>query len=427
MTAHRNLLALAALALAACATAGPAPAPAARPAPAAKAVRDVPLPPPPGAAAPAPPAASLRGQRLFEQAVAAADEQQKLKIPTDWDLLERRWRTAAEDGGMPEAWFNLGVCQERLGRWAEARSSYQRALELQPAFREAAANLALLSEPEEQRAALGAWSDLLRRHPEDALARARLAALYEKAGQHDEAARLAREALLHDPRSSAALKVLLRVALARGNADLAHLLALRAQKLDPSDPEIPTAIGLVLARQGDEAGAAAQWRKALALRPDWAPARVQLLRQSLAKQHWDGVAEQARALLQSDPADARTQLTLGVALRHQGKADEAARSYDEAEKLSGGRLSEVHLARAVLLARVQERCEPALAELKRYAALAGPAALADGTVGKLERECEQVLSAGRAAEEEARRMKAEADKAAAKGAPSDTGPGKPTP
>jgi Flp pilus assembly protein TadD len=373
------------------------------------------------------PAATPRGQRLFEQAVAAAEEQQKLKIPTDWDLLEKRWRSAAEEGGMPEAWFNLGVCQERLGKREEARASYRRALELQPGFREAAANLALLTEPEEQRAALAAWSDLLRRHPDDALARARLAALYERAGQLDEAARLAREALLHDPRSSAALKVLLRVALARGNGDLAHLLALRAQRLDPADPEIPTAIGLVLARQGDEAGAAAQWRKALALRPDWAPARAQLLRQSLAKQHWDGVAEQAKALLQSDPADAGTQLTLGVAERYQGKADEAGRAYDEAERLAGGRLPEVHLARAVLLARVQERCAPALAELKRYAALAGPAALTDGSVGRLERECEQQLAAGRAAEEEARRMKAEAEKAAAKAAPSDTGAGKPTP
>jgi len=412
--------ALALLALAACATA-PAPTPAPRPAAPAKAGA-VPLPPPP-AAATGTTAPSPRARRLFDEAIAAGEEQRKLKIPTDWDPLERKWRAAAEDGGMPEAWFNLGVCQERLGKTAEARASYRRAVELQPAFREAAANLALTEEPEEARAAVGSWSELLRRHPDDALARARLAAQYERAGQLDEAWRLAREALLRDPRAPGALQVMMRVALERGNGDLAHLLALRAQKQDPADPEIPTAIGRILAKQGDDAAAAAQWRKALSLRADWAPARAELLRLELARQHWEGVVEQARALLQASPGDARTALALGVAHRHLGEADKAAAAYDRAERDGGGRLPEVHLARAVLLARVQEKCDPALAELKRYAAAAGPAGLADGTVGRLERECEQQLAAARAAEEEARRMKAEAERKAA----SDTGAKKPTP
>lgn len=416
----RALALLLAAALGACSgarqAARPSPSPAAPP----SARKDVPLPPPPRANGP-----SERSKRLFEEALAAEEEQKKLKIPTDWELLGRKWQAAADAGDLPEATFNVGVCLERQGRRAEAADAYRRALAQRPAFREAASNLALLSEPEEPRAATLLWTEQLRRFPDDALARARLAALAERAGQRDEAWRLAREALLRDPRSASALLVMMRVALARGNGDMAHLLALRAQKLDPRNPEIPTAIGRILAKQGDEAGAVAQWRAAVQLRGDWGPARAELLRVELGKQHWAGVAEQARALLQADPRDARAQLALGVALRYQGEAEPAVAAYDAAERLGGASLPEVHLARGLLLARVQERCEPALAELRRYSLAAGPAALADGTVGKVERECQQQLSAARAAEEEARKMKADAEKKAKP--PADTGTARPTP
>jgi Flp pilus assembly protein TadD len=405
---------LALLALAACAggAAGPA-APAAAPA-----SRRAAEAPPPAAVPPE------RALRLFDDAVAAEAELRKRAAPVDWELLGRKWQAVADAGDQPEAWFNLGVCLERQGRKGEAAAAWKRALERQPAFREAAANLALVSEPEDPRAALAHWEGFLRRFPDDALARARLASLQERAGHQDEALRLAREALLRDPRSLPAVKVMMRVALARKNLDLAHLLALRAQKLDPADPEMPTAIGRILLAQGDDAAAAAQWRRALQLEPGHAPARVELLRLELGKQHWAGVAEQARALLKADPTDARAQLALGVALRYLGEADQAAAAYDSAERLAGDRLPEVHLARGVLLARVREQCTPALAELRRYAVAAGPGAVADGGVGKLERECEQMLAAGRAAEEEARRMKAEQER---KAPPPAGGPRKPGP
>jgi tetratricopeptide (TPR) repeat protein len=397
----RTATALAALALAACASSGGAGP--ATPAAASPAARQAPRPAPRGGEP------SARARRLFDEGVAAAEEQRKLKI-VDWDHLGRKWRAAAEPDEIAEAWFNLGVCLERLGRRSEAADAHARALALAPGFREAAANRALLVEPEDLRAATVAWQDFLRRFPEDALARARLASLAEQAGLQDDAVRLAREALLRDPGSTGAARVLLRVALSRGNMDLAWLLALRLQKADP-DPEAPTAMGRVLAARGDDAAAAAQWRRALELRPDHAPARSELLRDALAKQRWAGAAEEARALLQASPGDARLELVLGAALRHGGEAEKAAAAYDRAERLAQGRLPEVHLARAVLLARVQDRCEPALEELRRYAAAAGPAGLADGAAGKLERECLQILAASKAAEEEARRMKAEAERA----------------
>ena len=356
---------------------------------------------------------SPRAQRLFDEAVAAAEEQKRLKVPTDWETLERRWRAVLDAEQVPEAWFNLGVALENRRRIDDARAAYQRALELEPRLSPAAANLLLLDEPTEPTAAAQRWTELVRRFPEDAAARARLAGLYETAGQHDEAWKLAREALLRDPRSVSAYKVMMRVALGRGNLDLAHLLAVKARKLDDRDPEIVAFVGDVLLRQKDEPGAIAQWKKALALKDDFLPARYALLASAFAKRHWEGVAEQARAILRANP-DARVQLALGVALRYLGKPDQALAAYDQAEKLGGGKLPEVHLARGIALMKSKEQCEPALVELRRYVATAGPAVASEGPAMRLQRECEQIVIASKEAEEAAREMKAEAEREAAR-------------
>lgn len=364
---------------------------------------------------PAPPRRELspRGQRLFEEAVAAAEEQKRLKVPTDWETLERRWRAVTEAEPVPEAWFNLGVALEHGGRVGEARSAYQRALELEPRLAPAAANLLLLDEPKDPALAAQRWSELARRHPDDAVSRARLAALYEAAGQRDEAWKLAREALLRDPRAVGAYKVMMRVALGRGKLDLAHLLAVKARKLDPADAEIVSFVGEVLAAEKDRPGAVAQWRKAVALDDRYVPARYALLADAFGKQHWEGVAEHARAILRSDP-DPRVQLALGVALRYLGKPDQALAAYDQAEKLGADKLPEVHLARGVALMKSKEQCEPALAELRRYVAAAGPAVASEGPAMRLTRECEQIVVAGKQAEEAAREMKADAEREAAR-------------
>jgi tetratricopeptide (TPR) repeat protein len=378
---------------------------------------------PPGPAASAAPSSaspkpkrelSPRAQRLFDEALAAADEQKRLKVPTDWEILERRWRKVTDAEPVPEAWFNLGVTLEKRGRLDEARAAYRRAVDLQPDLSVAVVNLALLNEPKDPHQAAQVWADLSRRFPDDPVSRQRLGALYLAAGQRDEAWKLAREALVRDPRAIGAYKVMMQVALDRGNVDLAHLLAVKARKLDGADPEIAAFVGDVLLREKDEPGAVAQWKKAIALKDDYLPARYALLANALGKRHWEGVAEQARAILRSSPDDARAQLSLGIAERYLGQPDKALAAYDQAERTGGGKLPEVYLARAVVLMKSKDKCEPALAELRRYQAAVGPAAASEGPALRLQRECEQVLVASKQAEEAAREMKAEAERQAAK-------------
>lgn len=428
----RRLLALFAALLASCATGGGG-----RATPAAPAQRPAPVPAAAAAPAPAPaataaPAAgskrelSPRAQRLFDEAVAAYEEQKRLKVPIDWETLERRWRAVIEAEAVPEAYFNLGVVLEHRREKDEAKAAYRRAAELYPGFGAAAVNLALLEEGDDPRQAALSYTDLIRRFPDDPLPRERLAALYEASGQRDEAWRLAREALVRDPRSIGAYKVLMRVALQGGHTDLALLLAVKAKKLDGNDPEILAFVGDALERQKDGAGAVSQWKKAVALRDDYLPARSALLADALEKQHWEGVVEQARAILKAHPDDARTELALGIAYRHLGQADQALAAYDDAERLAGDKLPEIHLARGIAFMKGKDQCEPALGEFKKYLTLAGPVGATESPASKLMGECTQILAANKAAEEAAKEMKAEEAEAAKKAPASPAAPATPS-
>ncbi len=374
---------------------------------------------------PAPEAAlPPRAQRLFEEAVRAEEEQRKLKVPTDWPYLEKKWRAVVDAADVAEARHNLGVALEAQGKLGEARAEYEQARTLKPSLRQAVVNLGVLLEKQgDVNGAAAVYAQCIRDFPDDAVSRARLAALYRDAGQLDDAWRLAREALVREPRTIGAYRVLARVALQRNEPDLAKLIALRAQKLDERNPELPWVVGQVLARQGDDAGAQAQFRKALALDEGFLPARYALLDGALKKQAWGAVAEHSAAILKVEPGNAQVQLAHGLALRYTGKPDEALVAYDRAEKAANDRMPETHLARGVLLARVKSECEPALRELKLYTARAGPLLPEGSQVVKLQRECEAQLEENRKAAEAAKQMQAEAARQAAAKAAAKEGKG----
>ena len=403
MTAPSRLpvLALGALVLVACAGAPAKPSPAVKSATAAPSVKAMPGEP-----------LSAQGRRLFDEAVAAREEMEKAKA-VDWAILERRWRAVVDATEAPEAHYNLGVTLERQGRDLEARAEYQKALAGKP-FKQAAANLGVaLEKSGDLRGAQAAYDAAARDFPDDAVSRERLAALYLQSGQLDEAWHQAREALLRDPTSVGARKTMVRVALARGDLDLARLVSLRLQKSAPDDAEVAFLSGQLLARQGDHAGAAAQWKKALALQPGMAAARAGLLEVAVREERWGEVQALAAGVLADDPSNAPAQLLLGIAQRHGGKPEEALASYAAAERLGGARLPEVHLARGVLLMRDQGDCEGALRSLDQYERAAGPVLPQGSPAPRLIRECQEQVGQARAAAEAARQMQDEAARKAA--------------
>jgi tetratricopeptide (TPR) repeat protein len=369
----------------------------------------------PGAEAAEPAAeVSAKAQRLFGEAVKTLEDQKALKVPIDWPLMERKWRAVLSAGEVAEARFNLGVAVERQGRTAEAKAEYERALAAKPSLRQAKVNLAvLLEQAGDEQGASVAYAEVVAAFPEDSMARERLAALYRASGQSDEAWRLAREALLRDPKAIGAYKTMIRVAVQRKELDAAKLIALRAQKLDDKDAELAFLLADVLDKQGDAPAAAAQFAKVLELAPGNRIARYALLDQAVKKEAWPKVAEHAAALLADEPRSGPLTLLRGVALRHSDKPDEALAAYAKAEQLSGDRLPEVHLARGVLLMRERSECEPARVEFDKYVKAVGPILPKGSPVPGLQRECDEMIAANKAAAEAAKQMQAEAEKAAA--------------
>lgn len=355
---------------------------------------------------------SEQGRRLFDEAVQAGAEMEKVKA-VDWALLERRWRAVLAVAATAEAHYNLGVTLERQGRDSEARLEYQEALAGRP-LKQASVNMGLLLERAgDLRGAQAAYDAASRRYPDDAVSRERLSALYAQSGQFDEAWHQAREALLRDPASASARKTMIRVALARGDLDLAKLVALRLQKSAPDDAEVAWLSGLLLSRQGDDTGAAVQWKRALALQPGLMAARLGLLGAAVKQERWGEVESLAAKVLADDPSNAPVQLLLGIAERHGGKPEEALAAYTGAEQLAAGKLPEVHLARGVLLMRDKGDCDGALRAFDQYQRSAGPVLPQGSPAPRLMRECQEQLEQSRAAVEAARQMKADAEKKAA--------------
>jgi tetratricopeptide (TPR) repeat protein len=368
-----------------------------------------------------------RAQRLFDDAVQALEDQKKLKVPTDWALLERKWRNVTEAGEIAEAHHNLGVALEAQGKGADARDAYRRALALKPGLRQSAVNLGVLLEKDGDAAgAAQVYAAVVRDFPDDAVARTRLAALYRASGQLEDAWRLAREALLRDPNTLGAYKVMMRVALERNQLDLAKLIGLRAAKIDASDADVAFLSAVALAKSGDEAAATAGYRKALALDPELLAARQALLEAAVKNQSWGGVAEHAKAILAKTPENGPAHLALGIAQRHLGQPDQALASYATAQRLAGDRLPEVHLARAVLYMRVKNSCEPAVEEFRAYQRAARPAG-GNPLVFRLQRECEEIIVANREAAEAAKQMQRELEQKAAEEAAKKTAGGSEAP
>ncbi|TQF10725.1 adventurous gliding motility TPR repeat lipoprotein GltE [Myxococcus llanfairpwllgwyngyllgogerychwyrndrobwllllantysiliogogogochensis] len=356
-----------------------------------------------------PPPISNTAKARFEDAVKSFDTQKKAKA-FDYPALERKFKSALEsDANLAEAEYNLGVIAERQGNIPEAKARYKAALTKKPSLRQASENLAVMEQNGGNVAgAVALYQEVLQRYPDDAQSRARLAEIYRQQNDHDKAMELARGALMRDPTSTTALKVMIRSYLDRKQLSMAKLVALRGVKLDGADPELHHSVGLIQLREGDADDARLSFKKALEAREDYVPSHVALAQLSLDAEDYPGAEEHLRRILQADGKNATAHLNLGLSYKGQGQYDKAMQEYDEAEKLDP-ELAAVHLNRAILLHKVKDAPERAVELYKRYIATAGGEVALSGEapVFGLLREAEAIVSAKReavAAEEQAKKM-----------------------
>ncbi len=412
---QRFWAALGLAALCGCATSGP-------PAPEATSPAKAP-PPAPGSVAQQPDGGlSSHALALFDDANQTAAAQAKASHP-DAAALERKYDAARmADPRLAEADFNLAVLAERQGKREQAFLLYRSALDKKPSLKAAAEALARLTgEQGDYPSAIAQWTDIAEKFPDDAPSRVALAELYRLSGDHERCLDYARQALIRDPKSIPAYKVMLRSDLDRKQYSLAKLVGLRALKLDEKNAEMYVLLGQVQLAEGQPDQAAVQFKKALEVKPDERGALLELARLALAAQDYAAAENALRRLTEAGGGTAEVELALGVAYKGLGQADKALAAYDAAERLNG-RLAAVYLDRGILLQRMKGAPDRALEQYKRYVeVLGGEQAVPDTSpLPALRREAEQMVRA----KAEARRVEDQARMPAPAAAPP---PAKPAP
>jgi tetratricopeptide (TPR) repeat protein len=235
-----------------------------------------------------------------------------------------------------QAFYSLGVVQERLGSPA-ASESYRRAYGLVPDYEPAIVAHGVLQAKSGNTAEADAFlNDMRGRFPKSAAITAALAEVKSLAKDTASAQRLAQEALKLNPGQKSAMMVIARDHYRNRRLDLA-LYALKAildglggdnPPRDKDNAEAHMLRAYILLEQGNRPQAMESFKRAMELRPDFVPARVQLATYLLES----GSAEEALPILvraaQYDDDNPAIRLSLGDAYRLTGKFDLAKREFE---------------------------------------------------------------------------------------------------
>jgi superkiller protein 3 len=259
-----------------------------------------------------------------------------------------------------EAIFTKGEVAFAAGRWAEAASSYERAVAVRPDFEPAHTRWAraLLNEHRVSEA-IDRARQAIAQGPRAAEARAVLAIALDWSGQVDRSAQIAHEAVDLDRSSPAALG-----ALAEASADQYRLLEadellVRALKLAPDDADLYRVQGSIREARADYAGAVDAYRQAIELAPAWSYLYVSLGHALRAQGQHDGALAAFGRAVELAPEDARAEGGRGMVFYAREEYDPAIASFQRALELDPAyatayaQLAWIHYAR-----REYDRAEP---------------------------------------------------------------------
>lgn len=190
----------------------------------------------------------------------------------------------------------LGVIAHARGNFAIAERHFERALEINPSYTEAALNLAVTyNDRGKYEKAREIYSRIQAKQIEttglDPFVRGKLANMHADLGQAYRDAGLVREAI----------------------AELE-----RATALCPQFPDLQTKLGSLLRETQDLAGARLRYEAALQVNPNYVPARIQLGVTLLTLGERDAAEEQWKKVLAIEPDNAQTKMYLRMLTKAAG-------------------------------------------------------------------------------------------------------------
>ncbi|MBI5660266.1 MAG: tetratricopeptide repeat protein [Nitrosomonadales bacterium] len=180
--------------------------------------------------------------------------------------------------------------------------------------------------------AVAVFRQILQTEPNHADALHFLGVIALQSGNHDGATDLIGKAIGVKP--TGLMHYNLGLALrAQGKLDEAAASYRKATALQPDYAEAHFNLGNVLQKQGKLDEAIASYRKVLALKPDWVDAHNNLGSALQEQGKLDGAIASYRRAIALKPGFANAHNNLGIALQKQGKPDEATVSYRKAISL----------------------------------------------------------------------------------------------
>ncbi|WP_043612892.1 tetratricopeptide repeat protein [Chromobacterium violaceum] len=266
----------------------------------------------------------------------------------------------AEPGNAP-LWNLLGVCAARLGQAALAEQCWRQALSLDPATPDAHYNLGCLASERDDAAAADAhYRAELARDPDHCSSLGNLGNLLQDAGRLDEAETCFRRRLAIQP-GAAAHYQLGRLLAERGRNGEAEAQLRACLDETPDDVEALQLLGRLLEERGEAGEAEAMLRRALESAPGHAAAGNNLGLLLMAQRRWDEAESPLRAAHAAQPGAALPNLAslllatgraaeaetlarqalaaepgradwlnlLGLALREQGRDEEAGLAWEQ--------------------------------------------------------------------------------------------------
>jgi tetratricopeptide (TPR) repeat protein len=205
----------------------------------------------------------------------------------EFEKAESALRTVVEQNDrLADVHDMLGVICHSRGNFAQAEYHFERALAINPAYTEAALNLAVTYNDRGKYEAARQVYTRIKGTPSgglDPFARGKIANMHAEVGQAYADAGLPREAIAEYE---------------------------KAVRLCPQFADLRTRLGTLLREVNDLPRAREQYEAAIGARPNYVPARMQLGVTLLSLADAEGAAEQWRKVLEIEPENARAKMYL---------------------------------------------------------------------------------------------------------------------
>jgi len=293
---------------------------------------------------------STRPAMNASAAQAYAAGQQAFKVGDVAGARAQFQRATQADSKAYQAYYSLGVVQERLNEVSNALASYRQATVIVPDYEPAIfAYAVLLARGGKADQAIEYLNGRLSAMPKSAAVSAALGEVKSIQGDSGAAQRFAQEALKKNPDYAPAMIALARDHYRARRLDLA-LYTLRAildgygaenPPRDKNNAEARLLRGLIYKEQGNRPAAIEELEKALGIRPDLVEARVQLGAAMLESGNATGAAPLLEGAVRYDSDNVLAHLNLGDAYRLLGKTAEAKRELEWVQK-ADAQLAQVH-------------------------------------------------------------------------------------